>query len=114
MISNLGEAKKMKKQNFKPSEEEEIIVQSGKVAIKYKKEQKKFKVAFYPSISKNSVEFIAKYNTLNEAVASLDTMANYTLFLYKHSLMIDCSNVGMIFKNTPYGWIEVDNDGLAI
>jgi hypothetical protein len=77
------------------------------------KGHKDFKVIFTPAISIDA-EFVAEYDTLQEAVMVLNAIANYTLMLHECSMMPDYSNMGAIYKNTTDEWVEIDDDGIEI
>ena len=77
------------------------------------KGHKDFKIIFMPAIV-STAEFVAEYDTLNDAVTALNAIADYTLFLHETSLMPDYSNFGLIFKNTSDEWAEVGEDGVEI
>lgn len=74
---------------------------------------KDFKIIFIPQLSGDG-EFIEEYDELSEAVAALNAIANYTLFLHDTSLMPDYSNTGMIYKNTGNEWVEIGDDSIEI
>lgn len=74
---------------------------------------KDFRVEFYPKVGALAV-YESEHETMEEAVAVLDAIANYTLLLHECSLMPDYSNTGMLFKKKTSGWVEIGTDGFEI
>jgi len=76
--------------------------------------EKNFKIEFMPQVDTGLFSFESEYETIIQAVAVLNAIANYTLFLHECSLMPDYSNVGMLFKRDGSNWIEIGDDGIEI
>ena len=66
-----------------------------------------YKVVFTPNIS-GPEAFEQEFETLAEANAALDAIANYTLMLHDLELMPDHSNMGMAMALDGDVWYEVE------
>ena len=66
-----------------------------------------YKVVFTPNIS-GPEAFEQEFETLAEANAALDAIANYTLMLHDLELMPDHSNTGMVVWSDGDRWYEVE------
>ena len=76
--------------------------------------EKNFKVVFIPQAGGDFNGFKREYETMDKATAVLNAIADYTLLLHECSLMPDYSNIGMLYKRSADGWIEIDDDGVEI
>lgn len=75
--------------------------------------QKEYKVKFLPAIPRETI-FKREYETLEQAVTALNAIAEYTLLLHETNPMADYSDIGILFKKTSTGWVEIGDDGVEI